>query len=422
MTPHSRFMTLCIMAAVCTADAGADAPGWPQWRGPHRDGVSVVSELPQTWPAAGPKVEWRVAGGGGFSGIAVEGNRLYTMVSRDHAEYLLCLDAADGRQVWRLRMDDIFLDHQGGNGPRATPTIDGKQVYALGARGKLYAVGADDGKVVWEHDLMKMFGGEPPRWGFCSSPSVEGDLVLVETGGSPKTSVLDVFSEVEQDATIAAFRRDSGKIAWTAAAGKPSYSSPIAIDLAGRRQVIFFTSPGLIALDPSDGATLWSFPWETSYDVNAATPVFIPPNRIFISSGYDTGASVIQVDAAGSNLTAREIWKTRMMKNHFGSSVVQGDYLYGFDNAILKCLDARTGSERWKKRGFGKGTLLLAAGHLIVLGEQGNLGLVEATPESYREKSTAQILEGRCWTMPALAAGRLFLRNEEEIVCLNLTL
>ena len=174
--------------------------------------------------------------------------------------------------------------------------------------------------------------------------------------------------------------------------------------------------------DPADGAALWSFSWETSYDVNAATPVFIPPNRVFISSGYDSGASVVQVDGAGSNLTAREVWKTRTMKNHFGSSVLQGDFLYGFDNAILKCIDARAGTEQWKKRGFGKGTLLLAAGDLIILGEQGNLGLVEASPKAYREKSTAQILKGRCWTMPSLAGGRLFLRNEAEIVCLNLSI
>ena len=197
---------------------------------------------------------------GGFSGIAVEGDRLYTMVSRDQAEYLICLDAADGGEVWRLKTDGVFLDHQGGNGPRATPTLAGDKVYALGARGKLYAVDADDGEVVWQRDLMKMFGGELPRWGFCSSPLVEGDLVLVETGGSPKTSVLDVFSAVEQEVTIAAFRRDSGEIAWTAGAGKPSYSSPIAVDFAGRRQLIFFTSPGLTALDPADGAALWSFP------------------------------------------------------------------------------------------------------------------------------------------------------------------
>jgi hypothetical protein len=183
--------------------------------------------------------------------------------------------------------------------------------------------------------------------------------------------------------------------------------------------VIFFTGSRLVAVAPDDGKPLWDVRWKTSYDVNAATPIFIPPDRLFVASGYDTGAALFRIEGGGGTARAEELWRTRGMKNQFSSSIYKDGYLYGFDNAILKCLDAATGEERWKARGFGHGSLTYADGHLIVLGDRGDLALVEATPEAYREKGRAAVLSGKCWTVPTLAGGRLYLRNEREIVALD---
>jgi outer membrane protein assembly factor BamB len=177
----------------------------------------------------------------------------------------------------------------------------------------------------------------------------------------------------------------------------------------------------LVSVAPADGKFLWRYDWETRYDVNAATPVFIPPDKIFISSGYGKGGALLQTQANNGKATVREVWRTRDMANHFSSSVLLNNHLYGFDEGFLTCLDVATGKTKWQQRGFQKGSLLYADGHLIVLGEYGNLALVEATPAGYKEKASAQILKGRSWTMPALAGGKLYLRNQSEMICLEVT-
>lgn len=182
---------------------------------------------------------------------------------------------------------------------------------------------------------------------------------------------------------------------------------------------MFFTGNGLISVAPQNGQVLWKHPWKTSHNVNAATPVFIPPNRFFISSGYGTGASVVAVSATDRGYSAKEVWRNKEMENHFATSIYYQGHLYGFDNSILKCLDAETGSEKWKTRGYGKGTLIVADGHLVILGEQGNLGLAQATPAGFVEKANTQVLRSKCWTIPSLADGRIYLRDDKEIVRLD---
>jgi outer membrane protein assembly factor BamB len=206
---------------------------------------------------------------------------------------------------------------------------------------------------------------------------------------------------------------------WKSESDIPGYSAPIAITVSGVRQILVFTGSGLVSVAPADGKFFWRYDWETRYDVNAATPVFIPPDKIFISSGYGKGAALLQTQAGNGKATMQEVWKSREMKNHFSSSILHNNYLYGFDDAFLTCLDIASGQPKWQQRGFNKGSLLYADGHLIVLGEYGNLALVEATPAGYKEKGNAQILKGRCWTMPTLAGGKLYLRNQSEMLCLE---
>ena len=415
------FLIVCLLfyGVVSTVDAS----DWPQWRGPEKDGISRETGLLKEWPDGGPQVLWRVSLGEGFSGISVVGGRVYTMFSEGDDEFVVCLNVSNGEEMWRFRSDNNYIESMGGNGPRATPTIDGELLFTVTAQGKLYALNTENGEKVWSHDLKGEFGSKIPRWGTCTSPLVEGNLLLVEVGGTDGKSVV-------------AFDKKNGSIVWNSHTDILGYSSPIAATIGGIRQVIVFTGTQLVSVSPENGQLYWTYPWETQYDVNAATPVFIPPDKIFISSGYGKGAAVVQVrvkaspesstkeneaEKNGAEISVVEIWKNEKMKNHFATSVLYGNNLYGFDNAILKCIDANTGSEKWKTRGYGKGTLMLADEHLIILSDRGKLGLAEATPSAYNEVASAEVLSGLCWTVPTLANGRLYARNEKEMVCLDMT-
>ena len=419
-----RFTVFLVVSALLCGVSTVTATEWPQWRGLNRDGVSNEVGLLKEWSSEVPKVLWKIPLGEGFSGISVSQGRVYTMFSKGNDEFIVCLNATDGEEIWRFRSDKNYHEGQGGNGPRATPTIDGDLLFTISAHGKLYALNATSGQEIWSHDLQQKFGSKMPRWGFSTSPLVEGELLLVEVGGKGKKSIV-------------AFNKNSGDVIWSSHKDKLGYSSPIAITVKGVRQIICFTGTKLVSVSPTDGSIYWQYPWKTGYDVNAATPVFIPPDKVFISSGYDKGAAVLQMrvflspddDRAATEqisenrgiVRIKEIWKNRKMKNQFASSVLHENYLYGFDNSILKCIEADTGEEQWKTRGFGKGTVILADGHLIILSDRGKLGLAEATPAGYIEKATAKVLSGLCWTVPTLANGKLYARNEEEMICLDIT-
>jgi outer membrane protein assembly factor BamB len=376
---------------------------WPQYRGINRDGISRETGLIKAWPAAGPTQLWRVPTGDGYSAISTANGRLYTMFSKGEDEFVVCLDSTSGKELWKFRSDSNFVNDQG-NGPRGTPTVHDGMIYTFGAQGMLYALNADNGQKIWEHDLKKEIGAKIPIWGVASSPLIEGDLLILPVGGNDTNAVV-------------AFNKKDGKIVWKSVGDEPGYSSPIAVTIGGVRQVIAFSGTMLISLNPADGKLYWKYPWKTDWFVNAATPIFIPDDKIFISTSYERGGAMLKIS---SPKNVQEVWLSKGMKNHFNSSIYHNGYLYGFDNAILKSMDASTGETKWQKSGFGKGSLILADGHLIVLSERGQLVLVEAVPDEYREKASAQVLQGKCWTMPTLSNGKLYLRNQKEILCLNL--
>ncbi|MDE0300095.1 MAG: PQQ-like beta-propeller repeat protein [Candidatus Poribacteria bacterium] len=392
--------------AVYAEESEANSLEWHQWRGPNRDGISLETGLLKRWSDDGPTELWRISLGEGFSGVSISNGRAYTMFVKGEDEIVVCLDAASGKEIWRYLDDYRFENRQGGDGPRATPTVDGNRVYVLSAYGRLVALDALNGKELWSHDFTKAFSSNMPRHGFSTSPIIEGDLLLIETGG-------------ESGKALVACDKRSGKIVWSSEDDASGYSSPITVTVLGKRQTVFFTGRGLVSVSPKDGEIYWRYDWPTRFNVNAATPIFISPDKIFISSGYDMGAAVVQIQETGDGLSAAEVWTSREMKNHFSSSVLHDGYLYGFDNAFLKCIDAETGEEQWVKRGFGKGSLLFADGNLIILGEEGSLVLAKATPTQYEEAAQTQIFHGRCWTMPTLSDGKLYLRNTEELICLD---
>jgi outer membrane protein assembly factor BamB len=350
---------------------------------------------------------WRIPLGDGYSGVSISKGRVYTLFSQGDDEFVICLDANSGKAIWRLRSDSTFKDTNG-NGPRSTPTIHEDMVYAVGGRGKLYALNVKNGKTIWQHDLKKEFNSAGPSdGGYATSPLVENDMLLVEAGGANGNAFV-------------AFNKKNGQVIWKAESDSAGFSSPVAYTINGIRQIIFFSGDGVVALAPENGKVFWRLSWKTSYNVNAALPLFIPPDKVFISSGYDVGAALLRIKNHNGAPAFEEIWKNKSMQNIFPTSMLQGNYLYGFDKATLKCIDVNTSEEKWKQRGFGVGSLIYADGHLIVLSDKGKLALIEATPSEYKEKASAEILEGRCITVPALAAGKLYLRNTKEVVCLDL--
>ena len=393
------YSALLVVLASC-----AGAADWPQWLGPDRDGVAPAGTALHPWGDGGPREVWRVNGGGGHAGMAIAGGRLFTAYISGDAEWAVALDAASGKTLWRAELGPVFHENMGGPGPRSTPTVDGDVVYVVGAQGNLHALNTADGKGLWQVDYKERFGSKLPPFGFAGSPLIEGDLLVVEVGGGAGTQV-------------AALDKSSGKTVWTGGDDKAGYASPVALDLDGQRQVAVFGGTGVAGLDFKDGKVLWKHPWKTSYDISAATPVRVGSEKLFISTGYDTGGALIDL-ATGK---PEEVWKNRELRNHFATSIAYDGYLYGFDESTLKCIDPKDGSRVWRQRGFGKGTLIVAGGYLVVLGDKGKLALAAATPTGYKEAAEVQVLGGRCWVVPSVAGSRLFVRDDQEIVCLDLS-
>lgn len=412
---NRTLLSLLVVVAGCgaaltstPASPSGSSPDWPQWRGPDRNAVSTQTGLIQEWPEAGPSVLWRIRVGEGFSSVSVADGRLYTLWDENDRQFLVSLDAATGKEVWRHTLGAGFTNPYG-DGPRSTPLVSDGVVFAIGTQGLLVATDASTGKVRWQHDLVGEFSSDLPSYGYASSPLVVDERLMVEVGG--------------KNAAFVAFHKDTGKVVWQAGKDKPAYSSPIAVSLGGVQQVVFWSAHGLHSVAASDGTSLWDYTWETFCPVsgaplNTGTPIFMAPDRLFVSSG--SGAASLRVSRTGDTFEVKPVWKSAEMRSDVNSAVVVGNHIYGFDRGILKSLDARTGELQWKARGFQKGSLIAADGQLIVLGETGNLALVDANPQEFVQKSNAQVMSGRNWTAPSLAAGRLYVRNHEELICLDM--
>jgi outer membrane protein assembly factor BamB len=390
-------------------EASARGTGWPQWRGPNRDGVSTETGLLTNWPESGPRKLWERSAGKGYSSLAIADGRVYTLLQDGDFEAVVCWDADKGSELWRFRYPCQYQNSYG-DGPRATPTVDGDVVYTVGGTGLMHCLktkpATTAGELVWKRDLLADFGAANLRWGVSFSPLVEGKLIFINPGGPDGHS-------------IAALDKATGTLHWKNLDDPAGYSSPIAATAGGKQQIIFFTGKGLVGVVPDTGALLWSFPWETNYGCNIATPIAVG-DYVFLSSGYGNGCAMLKIEPqADGTLKPRKVYQNKRMSNHFSSSVRYRDHLYGFHDGTLTCMDFRTGKVAWTERGFDKGSLLVADGHLIILGERGKLALAEATPDDYREKASFQVSESQCWTVPALANGRLYVRDADKVMCFD---
>ena len=406
-----KFCGLGLLATVLLAPAAGADPSkgadWPQFRGPQQNGVSAEKGLLRSWPESGPKVLWKKPIGSGFSTVTVAGGALYTMAVEGENEMAFRLRESDGEVVWRVPLGPVFPETFG-NGPRSTPTVEGDVVYVLSATGRLHALKTKDGARLWELDLVKELGSPTPNRGFAPSPLVDGNLLLLEAGGKDGKAVIGLDKK-------------TGKILWSALDGKPGYVTPLAVTIDGVRQYVFVrTMEGDIVSFLPDGKVYWKYSWKPGA---IASPLFLPPNRIFASASEDVGAVLLEVskgqDGNSGGGAVKEVWNNRLMKNHFSSSVVHEGHIYGFDNASLKCLVVETGEQKWVHRGYGKGSLIVADGLLYILSDQGQLILAEATPAGFQEKGKVKVMEGKTWTSPVLSHGRIYLRDEDEMIVLD---
>jgi outer membrane protein assembly factor BamB len=390
---------------------------WPQWRGPQRNGISPETDLLTAWPDDGPKVRWRQPTGDGYSGVVVAQGRAVTMVQDGEDEAVVCWDAASGKELWRFRYPAHFRHRQFGDGPRSTPAIADGQVYTVGGTGVMHCLklipASTAGEALWRKDLLPEFGAPPLEWGIAFSPLVENGLVYVMPGGPAGNALV-------------ALDCATGNIAWNRFDDKASYSSPITADLAGGRQLVVLLEGRLVGVGPDSGKLLWEYPWSSGpahTPSSIVTPLVIQRTSgdyVFLTSGYDKGCALLKIEPDASGCKATQVYRNLNLRAVFSSPVCVGDYVYGFDDVNLVCLDVRNGKRHWKEFGFDKGSLIAADGRLIVLGAEGTLAVVAAEPAAYREIARFTHAEERCWTAPSLADGKLYVRNRKRVVCYDL--
>ena len=397
------FVTAALALSLPAVVSNLTLDDWPQWRGKNRDGVSVEKGLMKTWPQGGPALAWTAKGAGdGYSSFSVVGGKVYTLGARSGTEYVMAFDEATGKKLWEVANGARFSNDRG-DGPRATPTINGGTVYAYGASGDLSALDAATGKSIWKINVLQKFGGGNITWGLSESPLVLADRILVNAGG-PK-------------ATIVAVSRKDGSVLWrTSESDEAGYSSGVAHEFGGVPQAIFFTANRGLAVDSRDGRMLWSYARVSNRTANIATPI-ARGNKVFFSSDYGTGAGLVELTAAGKDISAKEVYFTREMRNHHSSSVLIGDHLYGFSSAILMAMKFDTGEVAWRDRSVGKGSVVFADDRLYLFSETGVVGLAAADPTGYHEHGRFQIKTGSLptWSHPVVANGKLFIRDQDTI-------
>ena len=400
-------------ACLLTTNLGLRGDDWPQWRGPNRDGISGETGWSYTWPVAGPAKVWHADVGIGYGTVSVSKGRVYLLGNTAESDTAYCLDANTGATLWKYSYPCIAKDPNGYPGPRCTPTVDGESVFTLSRQGNLFCLDTKEGKVRWAKDLRQDFGGKVPTWGYSTSPLVEGDLVIVEPGAP--------------GASVAALKKQTGEVAWKAGDDPTAYSSPIAFTGADGRCVLDFMAANLVCRSLKDGHELWRYEWVTSWAVNAATPILTGDGKVFISSDYNTGCALLDM----TKNPPATLWKNKFMRNHNNSCVLWKGYLYGFDEKReFKCLELATGAVKWSEKKYGKGSLMVADGKLIIYSDRGKLGVADPSPDAYKELAFTTVFDVKSphpsgasvdtWAVPVLANGKLYCRSLDELVCLNL--
>jgi outer membrane protein assembly factor BamB len=396
---------------------GLLAANWPQWRGPQRDGISKETGLLREWPSEGPKLVWRVDGlGDGYSTPAVVGERIY-LVSNEGLdnEFVQALDVSDGKQIWATKLGKVGSPDQRPNypGARSTPTVDGERIYALSSDGDLACLDSESGNIRWQKNVRIEFGGKPGEWAYSESPLVDGDIVVVTPGGS--------------EATMVALDKQTGEVEWKSqvpGGDEAGYASIVVIEAAGTKQYVQFLAGGVVGVDAATGKFLWRYDRTAQGSpANIPTPV-IADEYVYSSSGRG-GGGLVRLAANGGKIEAEEVYFDRKLPTAIGGAVLVGDYLYGTTRETMVCVDFKSGEIKWTQpRGIAPASLCYADGHLYLHGEsEGDMALVEATPEEYRERGrftppgVPDKGQAKAWAYPVVADGRLYVQDWGTLWC-----
>ena len=393
------------------------ADEWPQYRGAKSDGKSAETIGEIDW-SDGPKVLWKKPTELGFSSFSISNAKAFTLVVRDGAQTCIAMNADTGEELWKHSFsksdygrgggDAGAPGNKGGDGPRSTPSVDGDHVYIYDGQMILACLNAEDGKLVWQQDLIKDFGGRIVKWANATSPLVDGDLVFVGGGGSGQSMI--------------AFNKTTGEPVWKTGDELFTHATPIATTINEKKQIIFFMQSGLISVNPEDGKEIWrsAFPYSVS---TAASPV-VDGNNVFCSAGYGVGAGLYKIDTESK---VEEVWRRpNRLINHWSTPVVYDGHLYGmfafkkYGKGPLQCIELATGEIKWEKRGFGPGNCIIVSDKVIALSDSGEVVVVDASPNEYKEIARAKVLNGKCWSTPAYSDGRIYVRSTEEGACISL--
>jgi outer membrane protein assembly factor BamB len=405
----STIMTGRVSVLVVALTIATSASDWPQFLGPQRNGTTAEPIAANA--LRNPKLLWKKEIGAGFSAPVVEKDRLILFHRLNNKELIECLNVADGKGIWRFDYDTAYRDDFGfDEGPRGTPAIADGSVYTFGAEGVLHAIDLATGKKLWRVDTHAKFGVKKGFFGAAASPLVDAGKVIVNVGGT-------------NGAGVVAFDAKNGNVLWTATNDEAGYSSPIVTTLGGKRTILCLTRGGLVAIDPPSGKVHFQFPWRSrnNASVNAAVPI-VDHDRVFLSASYNTGAILLKF--TGAQLT--KVWSSdEALSNHYASSIYKDGHVYGFHGRqeygqSLRCIDLMTGKVEWSVDDFGAGTVTLAGDRLLILRESGEAVIAPAVPEGYRAESKAQLLPKVVRSYPAIANGRIYLRNETTLAAYSL--
>jgi len=395
-------------------DLAAVTPGQDdvlEFRGPNRDGVSPGPALARDWATSPPKLLWRQPVGGGYASFLKIGPALITIEQRRDQEAIVAYAADTGHELWVYEYPALFSETLGGDGPRATPTYHDGKIYSLGATGELVALDFATGKKLWQLNILKDNECANLDWGMSGSPLIHEDVVIVNPGDQKGT---------DKSRAVVGYALADGKRRWAAGRAKTSYASPMLVTLGGTQQILIFDGVGLAGCDPTDGRELWRFPWKSDFDINAAQPVILDDQQIVITSA--SGSALVQVNRDAGAWTAEQVWMSRRLKGGYASPMAYDGALYGIDESILVALDLADGKQKWKDRKgqYGHGQMLRRDDLLVILGEAGELALVEATPTKFNELARIQAIEGKTWNVPLLVGNRVYVRNHLEMAAYEL--
>lgn len=403
-----------VVLVLANAGSRVHAEDWPQFLGKNRNGMSTEKRLLDAFPASGPVVRWRITGGVGMSAVVVQADVAVTTWNADGKQLLVALDAATGKVKWKTAIGNAY-ENPMGDGPRATPTIVDQRVYAYSGEGILVAADLQTGRLLWRKDLMEQLSAKPSEYGMSCSPLVVEDRVIVHVGG--------------EAAAVVALAISDGTLLWKCGSGHAGYSSPSLLQVAGAPQVVSVTGTAVMGIHPGTGELLWSYPFATDYGCNTASPVAVD-GGIFVSAGENHGSVLLDVKKSPDAFTVSERWTSldqkSVMRNEWQTSIVVGDYLYGFDNvggagpiSHLSCIEAKTGKRVWQKTRFGKGNLVHADGKFWLTTIEGDLLIARADAKGLQELGRATLVGKNRQTL-SIAHGFGYLRDDNEVVCIQL--